>query len=491
MKKIIALFCLMLLALAPVGLVPLNLLVMSFPEWVVLVAVLSAAVVSMGYLTLFQTKLVAKILLPLCLVVSICLSVFGSLCNPYWNSVSFRAYDATRSYDQTLSPEEAKEDLICTMRCMKKCHPLFLDGTPENVQKAYQSAATRLEKSKSVTVNDLRREIQSVLSVMGNAHTSVRGKWDDEVYVPSVARRKQEGWRLVGINGHKVEAIFEQNKKVYSYEAESWAEHQMTNDFYRLSGVDYLGLFDQGLAVYTWKNAKGMQENESYMAEDFVTWEKYKEINAEYLAAQEEESFVSYTIEEEKSLALLTLRECNWNQEYTDCLHQMFAEVKAQGIRHVAVDLRGNGGGNSLVANEFLRYLPVKSYKDVTGYWRLGWLILSNDQQTIENGPYDDLTFDGDVYVLTDASSFSSAMMFAEYIKDNRLGTLIGEAPGNTPSGYGDISIFQLPHSGLLLHVSTKQFFRADKECTDVLVEPDIPCESAKALDVLYEQIGE
>ena len=265
----------------------------------------------------------------------------------------------------------------------------------------------------------------------------------------------------------------------------------MTNDFFCLSGVDYLGLIDQGLVIYTWEKEKGKQENESYTAEDFVTLEAYKEINEEYLTAQEETSFVSYVIDEEKSFALLTLRECRWNQEYTDCLHQMFAEVKAQGIRRVAVDLRGNGGGNSLVANEFLRYLPVKSYKEVTGCWRLGWLMLTDNQETSENKPYDDLTFGGDVYVLTDASSFSSAMIFAEYIKDNRLGTLIGEAPGNTPSGYGDIAIFQMPHSGLLLHVSTKEFFRADKECADVLVEPDIPCESVQALDVLYEQIGE
>ena len=455
MEQKIVLCLVILLTLAAVGLVPLNLLVVSFPEWVVLVTVLAAALSNVVYLVTFETHLAAKILLPLCLVLSIGMSVLGSLCNPYWNSVSFRAKKATSAYDRTLSSEEAREDLAYAMRCIKKCHPLFLDGTPDNVQKYYQASVTRLERNRSITVNDLRREIQSVLSVMGDAHTSVRGKWDDEVY-DLVSKLKQ-----------------------------------MTNDFFCFSGVDYLGLIDQGLVIYTWEKEKGKQENESYTAEDFVTLEAYKEINEEYLTAQEEPSFVSYTIDEEKSLALLTLRECRWNQEYTDCLRQMFAEVKAQGIRRVAVDLRGNGGGNSLVANEFLRYLPVKSYKEVTDCWRLGWLMLTDNQETSENKPYDDLTFDGDVYVLTDASSFSSAMIFAEYIKDNRLGTLIGEAPGNTPSGYGDIAIFQLPHSGLLLHVSTKQFFRADKECADVLVEPDIPCESAQALDVLYGQIGE
>ncbi len=44
---------------------------------------------------------------------------------------------------------------------------------------------------------------------------------------------------------------------------------------------------------------------------------------------------------------------------------------------------------------------------------------------------YDDLTFNGPVYVLTSANSFRSAILFAQYIKDNLMGTLIGEEPGN------------------------------------------------------------
>ena len=82
-------------------------------------------------------------------------------------------------------------------------------------------------------------------------------------------------------------------------------------------------------------------------------------------------------------------------------------------------------------------------------------------------------------------------MNFAEYIADNHLGTLIGEAPGNTPNGYGDIAIFKLPNSQLLMQLSTKEFFRVDSENTSQLVESDIPCKREEAIGVLYETIHE
>ncbi|MFA9398889.1 MAG: hypothetical protein ACERKV_11590, partial [Clostridiaceae bacterium] len=39
-----------------------------------------------------------------------------------------------------------------------------------------------------------------------------------------------------------------------------------------------------------------------------------------------------------------------------------------------------------------------------------------------KNNKYNDMLFEGNVYILTSTSTFSSAMNFAEYIKDNKLG---------------------------------------------------------------------
>ncbi len=92
--------------------------------------------------------------------------------------------------------------------------------------------------------------------------------------------------------------------------------------------------------------------------------------------------------------------------------------------------------------------------------------------------------------MLTSADTFSSAMMFAEYVKDNGLGKIIGEAPGNAPSGYGDTATFVLPNSRLLVQISTKQFQRADKNTDDIWVSPDIACDADNAMDVLYRVLS-
>lgn len=107
----------------------------------------------------------------------------------------------------------------------------------------------------------------------------------------------------------------------------------------------------------------------------------------------------------------------------------------------------------------------------------------------VQNDRISDLTFTGNTYVLTSASSFSSAMLFALYIKDNSLGAIIGEPPGNAANGCGDVTLFRLPNSGLMLRCSTKIFTRPSGSLDDRFVEPDYPCPSNEAKERLYELI--
>lgn len=79
--------------------------------------------------------------------------------------------------------------------------------------------------------------------------------------------------------------------------------------------------------------------------------------------------------------------------------------------------------------------------------------------------------------------------VFAGYVKDNELGLIIGEAPGNNPNGYGEIAAFKLPNSELFMQISTKRFYRTDKSCKDELVIPDIECNREEAMAELYRCI--
>ena len=74
-------------------------------------------------------------------------------------------------------------------------------------------------------------------------------------------------------------------------------------------------------------------------------------------------------------------------------------------------------------------------------------------------------------------------------IQDNGIGKVVGEASGNLPSSYGDIVEFILPESGLYMQVSIKKWYRVDTSKNEEPVEPDIPCDPNKAIEVLEDML--
>ncbi|MBP5605103.1 MAG: hypothetical protein J6X60_06125, partial [Ruminiclostridium sp.] len=278
------------------------------------------------------------------------------------------------------------------------------------------------------------------------------------------------------------------SRELFSFEAESWELQQFKNRLVELQGLDYLGFSVSDGITYTFTNDVGEEYSETYFPEDYVTYAEYIAFNGtDSTKNSRESSFVGFTLDEEKSLALLRLDECIYNDEYINCVRDMFTQVKQKGIKNVAVDLRDNGGGNSNVADEFIRYLDTDSYVITTYAQRLGPLMTPLGNERFVNERYTDLTFTGNVYVLTSSGSFSSAMLFPEHIKDNGLGKIIGEPPGNDPNGYGEIGEFRTPNAGIYLSISTKRFYRADRSCGDKYVMPDIACEADSALDTLRD----
>ena len=186
---------------------------------------------------------------------------------------------------------------------------------------------------------------------------------------------------------------------------------------------------------------------------------------------------------------MLTLTSCNNNDEYKRVLSSFFGTVKQKGITNIAVDLRENGGGNSSVANEFLTYVDVDCYSSWESESRYGPLLIRCCNGNIVNEKKSN-AFSGNLYVLTATETFSSAMDFAMLVGDNNIGTLVGEASGNIPDGYGDCLTFQMPESGLVMSVSYKRWYRIDQSKTGELITPDYAVEGSAALEKVYELIS-
>lgn len=492
-RKKYLLLCI-ILDIVAIGLIPFNVLLVNFdmPEFVGVVSGLIVIASTVLFFRKSNGRKITKVIVCILGISAMLISVLGGYCNPYWNGIMFRRNVdySSKAYNDQLSSKEAIEDLEYAMKYLKKLHPALYKQIPENISQQYESEKARLEKSQSISVNELAKEIESIFSILRDGHTYVCGSYDDRRIMKYYRKWLKEGYEITAVNGISIEELLEQKSTYYSFETTSWQYEWLSDDIVTVAGIDYLG-FDMEKGIeYTLTSKEGQIRTEVCYLEDFLPWKEYDEFNNIVEDETEEESFVRYEIDTENKVAILYLDQCTYNGEYIHCLREMFEEVKAKNIENLAVDLRHNGGGSSMVVSEFFKYLDIDSYQIVSIGWRFGFLYFNLGDGVSKNEKYDELLFDGNLYLLTSAGTFSSAMMFAEYVKDNGLGTVIGEAPGNNPNGYGEVVYFKLPNSKLFMSISTKRFYRADKECTDELVYPDIECNSESALEELYKQKG-
>jgi hypothetical protein len=217
-------------------------------------------------------------------------------------------------------------------------------------------------------------------------------------------------------------------------------------------------------------------------------------------ATKPKRAWVGYELYPPDSTAVLWLERCELGDEFFSTLAKFIRDVKQQNLRKVVIDLRGNPGGDSGVAVAVLRSLglsPARGFSvDVrvsaqlvndipmfapsaiapafqaagltapapgaTRYTLSGRMVLGALAQRLGDRPFETV-FGRSLYVLTDAGTFSSAALFAGLVRDNGIGTLVGEPTGNAATFNGSEIERTVPKTPYVLHVSTARLARPDE----------------------------
>ena len=483
MKKIFLILTVMINILL-ISLIPLNIYVLNIniPEYISII--ISETIILLNILILIINKKIYKSIIIIS-IPSIIFGLFGTYCNPYWNSINYKNVSInTKNYDTVITKKEAKEDLEYAMKYLQKLHPKLLKETPDYIQEQYDIVKNNIETKETITANYLSKEIESIFSKLNDSHTIVIGYYNAYHILKEMEMHNKNKEVMTKINDIEIKELFEQNKQYYSYEMEEAGLNQFKNDLITLEGLDKLGITTEEIK-YTFEQNKKEKEY-TYKKEDYLTKEEYNNYNN--IGPKPQKSFVTYEIDEENNLAILYLDECNNNKEYKRVLKEFFTKVNENNIKNIAVDLRYNGGGSSSVATEFLKYIDVDKYDEWAEEWRLGIFNIKTKKHSVKNKKNKN-PFNGNIYVLTSTDTFSSAMDFAMYIKDNNLGTIIGETSSNDPNSYGMVSQFKLPNSGIYMQISTKKWYRINQNTEEEFIEPDIKCESKEAIFKLYDKV--
>ena len=237
-SKRICLSALCFTAALTIALIPINLFCANFPEWVTVLLSVVFCGGLIAYLIAFKTKLVTKIILPIVFALVAVFCSFVPYLLPYWNSYLYKDYHGVRlNYDEVISYQAAKGDMSALKAHLKKIHPMFKDGLSDEVETAYNAALDRLKKSDQITVNNLRREMQTVLHLMGDAHTTTYNNYPNDKYLKTIPQKDSQGYDIVAINGKTVEEIYDDAKPYSCYETEDW----MSIDLGSLATLDFLG----------------------------------------------------------------------------------------------------------------------------------------------------------------------------------------------------------------------------------------------------------
>lgn len=381
--------------------------------------------------------------------------------------------ETTLSLDTVLTKAEAEHDLDYLYDKLSTRHPAWLDPADENhknAEKLYRGERSAL--GDKVTVLELWRAASRILAVLNDGHTMVRpiGRY-------KVAEDPQalDSGAIVAVNGESAETVFARFCEMNSSETSAtdratFQDAVLREDYLMLLGFDV----SEGV-TYEFQDESGKHFFRHY---HFVDSEK-----AVTKSDPGSEESLVFNVDKERGIGFFDLNYCDYNDEYVQKTDAFFNEVLNAGCGCVIVDLRDNPGGNSYVVNEFLRHIDTDAYLSPGVQVRYGPFLIEHKAETIENQRYDTV-FDGQIYVLTNASTFSAAMDFAMYIQDNGLGTIVGEASGNMPDSYGDTLTFSLPESKLCLTVSYKKWKRIDESKTGQLITPDIPCDPEEAYEV-------
>lgn len=226
------------------------------------------------------------------------------------------------------------------------------------------------------------------------------------------------------------------------------------------------------------------------------------------------------TVKPEIKTAIINFKYFNDPEKFDVFLKKSFDTINKIGIENLIIDIRANGGGNSVLGDQLFKYIAKKPFNQF-GKTTVKFSQLQKDfyEQNCKedstfcetfkyiskqkNGNIVDLKseelikpnnsqnhFDGKIYLLTSLRTFSSASNFAQCFKNYKMGTIIGEETGGWIVCYGDKILTNLPITDMQLSISTKKFYTigsTDKDLHGII--PNINIEAEKSLEYTLKKI--
>ena len=430
----------------------------------------------------------------------------------------FTALFAASTSAQSVSKAALAQDLAYTVKTVSEVHPALVD---EGVRKKLEAKAASLTQ---ILPDDVPRwrvgvTVAELLRVVNDAHTSADLTFGSLRYLPLSFAWLSDGLVVAPVTGSKVKIpVASEVLKIGDLDAEA-LEHRLS----RLISENRYSVRESGAYVLPAESVLrwlGVVQNDAVMLmirtpEDVVKTVKvgltsYGVGRSEALDELLEEArglsgswrvmndILAWQVDKSKNYGFFWLQQFNNVPKYRAEFQQFFEEMAATNIQNLVLSVQQDGGGTTAVIDVLLEHLPVSRYRvysaAVKRYSKAVQTGFGLSKQEFERGAerhqgslsfsqFDEEAvesslpiFSGNVYVLTDSGTFSSALDLANVLDAAHVAILVGEATGGSPTSYGNVLDFTTPNLKLPFRIASAFWKRSDpyRDPADTLM-PDIP----------------
>ena len=251
------------------------------------------------------------------------------------------------------------------------------------------------------------------------------------------------GKAVVELNGKTFDEVITALKTIISYDTESYALASVAKQLNIRQSLDFVGLgSDDGSLRIKLDDGNEISFNP-------LSYDAFNELSFNSLVTSVERTLYTKSFYECYDLSADTLfiqyNTCMNADGYSvaDFSNDVLGFIDNNGFSRVIIDLRFNGGGNSMLLDPFIKQLGKRiSAGQCKGFALIG------------------------------TNTFSSAVLNAWDLKKAGC-TLVGTPTGGAINHYGELGYLTLPHSGINTTYSTKHFV-LDPKASPGSIQPDV-----------------
>lgn len=316
---------------------------------------------------------------------------------------------------------------------------------------------TRIRKLKDrvdhMNIYTIVMEIAQIVAAIGDAHTAValprhnrlpfECYWFQEgIYITLTTPEFEDllFHKVVNVDGNPIEDVIKRLSKIVSYENQSFLKSQIPDHLICADMLFGLNIISKIETVrITIENQYHEQRDVILPVIKYDEWKP----DALYEKAMAYEELPRYRKNKgkyfwsefdcEKKVLYINYNKCQDMPTLTvrDFSTQLTNDIESNvDIQKLVIDLRNNGGGNSELFKDFMKWLSI----------------------------YSRLNCRDKLFVIVGRDTFSSALLNTYYLKRNTHALFLGEPTGGMPNHYGEVKYLSLSSSGLYIRYSTKYY---------------------------------